>query len=275
MKSLRGIAIGLVALLTADIVVAGPCKPSSILTTTETSVSTESSVTTRVDVSVTTESLSSTSVTSLETSSETETSVLSTTVAASSIETSASSIISSSVTSTELLSTAETTTADKTTEAISTTTTTEAAATLPTIANAGFDDNNTGSPWTSTGQVSNGAVFWKHSDPNIMLIRPGRFIAQQIDGLRTNLSYRIRFYWVKFDTPSATAGCQLSVTFGGQDLGVVALLPPRTPNNAFEEYVSTVYQPSSSSEELMIRMDCTAAGQTNRFYVDDVSIEFA
>ncbi|KAL7758446.1 hypothetical protein ACKLNR_010873 [Fusarium oxysporum f. sp. zingiberi] len=61
----------------------------------------------------------------------------------------------------------------------------------------------------------------------------------------------------------------------GQDLGVVALLPPNTPNNVFEEYVSTVYQPSSSSEELKIRVDCAITGQTTRFYVGDVSIEFA
>ncbi|CVL07133.1 uncharacterized protein FMAN_15281 [Fusarium mangiferae] len=110
--------------------------------------------------------------------------------------------------------------------------------------------------------------------PRDELIRPGQSIAQQIDGLRTNLSYRIRFFWVKFDTPSATAGCQLSATLGGQDLGTVSLLPPRTPNNVFEEYVSAVHQPSSPAEELRIRMDCGSAGQTNRFYVDDVSIEY-
>ncbi|RKL34625.1 hypothetical protein BFJ72_g9357 [Fusarium proliferatum] len=282
MKSIKGITVGLIALLTADVVVAGRCKPgsiSSISTETKSSASTESLVPTTVDVSVTTESSLSTSAASLETSSETQTSLLSTTATSSSIETSsASSIISSIFTSTELLSTTEITTADQTTETVSTTTTTEAAV-LPTIANPGFDDNNNGSPWVITGQVSSGAVFWKRSGPNIIsdqnrLIRPGQSIAQQIDGLRTSLSYRIRFFWVKFDTPSATAGCQLSATFGGQDLGTVALLPPRTPNSVFEEYVSVVHQPSNPSEELRIRMDCISAGQTNRFYVDDVSIEF-
>ncbi|CVL12468.1 uncharacterized protein FPRN_15064 [Fusarium proliferatum] len=233
MKSIKGITVGLIALLTADVVVAGRCKPSST-----------SSISTEIKSSASTESLVPTT-----TSSDTETSLLSTTATSSSIETSsASSIISSTFTSIELLSTTEITTADQTTETVSTTTTTEAAV-LPTIANPGFDDNNNGSP----------------SDQN-RLIRPGQSIAQQIDGLRTNLSYRIRFFWVKFDTPSATAGCQ--------DLGTVTLLPPRTPNNVFEGYVSVVHQPSNPSEELRIRMDCVSAGQTNIFYVDDVSIEF-
>jgi len=111
---------------------------------------------------------------------------------------------------------------------------------------------------------------WMHR-----VIRPGRYIAQEITGLRTNLTYRIRFYWVKFDTPSGTAGCKVIASFGGSNLGEVALLPPRTPNNVFEEFYSTPFQPPTTSAELRIQVTCLSAGQTNRFYVDDVSIEFA
>ena len=107
------------------------------------------------------------------------------------------------------------------------------------------------------------------------LIRPGQYVAQDITDLRTNLAYRIRFYWVKFDTPSATAGCRVMASFGGSNLGEVALLPPRTPNNVFEEFYSTPFQPSTASAELRIEVFCDSTSQTNRFYVEDVSIEFA
>lgn len=107
------------------------------------------------------------------------------------------------------------------------------------------------------------------------VIRPGRYIAQEITGLRTDLTYRIRFYWVKFDDPRGTAGCKVIASFGGNSLGDVALLPPRTPNNVFEEFHSAPFQPSTTSVELRIEHSCSETGQTNRFYVEDVSIEFA
>lgn len=107
------------------------------------------------------------------------------------------------------------------------------------------------------------------------VMRPSTSIAQEITGLRTNLAYRIRFFYVEFDTPSAAGGCKVSASFGGEDIGEVATLPPRTPNNEFEEFVSTVYRPSTTSAELNIAFTCTAAGQSNRYYVEDVSIEFA
>lgn len=107
------------------------------------------------------------------------------------------------------------------------------------------------------------------------VLQPGNSIAQEITGLRTDLAYRVRFYWVKFDTPQLTAGCKLTATFGGENLGEVATLPPGTARPTFEEYVSTVYQPSATSAELKIGFTCTAPDQENRYYLEDVSIEFA
>jgi hypothetical protein len=106
-------------------------------------------------------------------------------------------------------------------------------------------------------------------------MRPSTSIAQEITGLRPGLAYRIRFIYVKFDTPWATAGCRVTASFGGEDIGEVATLPPRTPDNMFEEFVSTVYRPSTTSAELKIAFTCTAVNQMNRYYVEDVSIEFA
>ncbi|RSL58224.1 hypothetical protein CEP54_007899 [Fusarium duplospermum] len=294
MPSFKSIATGLVALLAADAVIAGPCRPS--LTTTSVSASSSSaasssastdtetfSVSTGTTSSVTEETSTSaessqsetSTVSSVETASTGTTSATETT---STMETATSTEISSSASSTES-STMTTTSAEETstTSAIESTTTSEAPATLPTIANPGFDDNTVGTPWVRAGpaSVSNGAVFWKRSNPNVMVMRPGTSIAQEITDLRPNLAYRIRFYWVKFDTPWATAGCRLAATFGGEDLGEVATLPPRTPDNVFEEYVSTVYRPSTTSAELKISITCTAIGQQNRYYVEDVSIEFA
>ncbi|EEU36158.1 uncharacterized protein NECHADRAFT_87289 [Fusarium vanettenii 77-13-4] len=164
-----------------------------------------------------------------------------------------------------------------TTSAIASTTTSEAPATLPTIANANFDDNTNGAPWVRSGpaSVSNGAVFWKYSAPNVMVMRPETSIAQEITGLRPNLAYRIRFIYVEFDTPSAQGGCKVTASFGGENIGEVPTVPPRTPNYEFEEFVSTVYQPSTTSAELKIGFTCTAPGQSNRYYVENVSIEFA
>ncbi|RSM02809.1 hypothetical protein CDV31_010768 [Fusarium ambrosium] len=291
MPSFKSIATGLVALLAADAVIAGPCRPS--LTTT--SISASSSTVALSSASTDTETFSvSTGTTSSEASTSVETS-LSETTTVSSVETASTATTSAAetlsttetVTSTEISSTASstesstvtTTSAEETstTSAIASTTTSEAPPTLPTIANPGFDDNTVGIPWVRTGpaSVSNGAVFWKRSNPNVMVMRPGTSIAQEITDLRPNLAYRIRFYWVKFDTPWATAGCKLAATFGGEDLGEVATLPPRTPDNVFEEYVSTVYRPSTTSAELKISITCAAVNQQNRYYVEDVSIEFA
>ncbi|KAJ4321431.1 hypothetical protein N0V84_005353 [Fusarium piperis] len=294
MPSFKSIATGLVALLVADAVIAGPCRPS--VTTTSVSAQSSSASTDTETYSVSTETTSSaisssTVVASSETSAVTETSISETETVSSTETTSTTEVASTTLTtstipsttetatSTEISSTETTTTAEvsSTTSTIASTTTSEAPATLPTIANAGFDDNANGAPWVRTGSasVSNGAVYWKRSDPNVMVMRPGTSIAQEITGLRTNLAYRIRFYWVKFDTPFATAGCKLTATFGGEDLGEVATLPPRTPNFMFEEYVSTVYRPSTTSAEFKIGFSCTTAGQSNRYYVEDVSIEFA
>ncbi|KAJ4172365.1 hypothetical protein NW754_002559 [Fusarium falciforme] len=308
MPSFKSIATGLVALLAADAVIAGPCRPSltttgvsttssapssSASTDTETYTVSTGTTTSAATETSTTSTLSSTAVTSSETSSSAETS-LSETTTLSSVETastgttltteiaSTTSTIPSTTetaTSTELSSTATTTSAEETstTSAIASTTTSEAPATLPTIANANFDENSNGAPWVRTGQasVSNGAVFWKYSEPNVMVMRPYTSIAQEITGLRPGLAYRIRFIYVEFDTPSATAGCKVTASFGGEDIGEVATLPPRTPNNVFEEFVSTVYRPSTTSAELKIAFTCIATGQSNRYYVEDVSIEFA
>ncbi|UPK99790.1 hypothetical protein LCI18_010725 [Fusarium solani-melongenae] len=268
--------------------VSAPSSSASADTETYT-VSTETT-TSAVTETSTTENLSSTAVTSSETSSSAETS-LSETTTLSSVETastattetaSTTSIIPSTTetaTSTEISSTATTTSAEETstTSAIASTTTSEAPATLPTIANAKFDDNSNGAPWVRTGlaSVSNGAVFWKYSEPNVMVMRPSTSIAQEITGLRPGLAYRIRFIYVEFDTPSATGGCKVTASFGGEDIGEVPTVPPRTPNNVFEEFVSAVYRPSTTSAELKIAFTCTAPGQSNRYYVEDVSIEFA
>lgn len=107
------------------------------------------------------------------------------------------------------------------------------------------------------------------------VMRPSTSIAQEITGLRPGLGYRIRFFYVEFDTPQATAGCRVTASFGGEDIGEVATLPPRTPDNTFEQFVSTVYQPSTTSAELKIAFTCVSPGQQNRYYVEDVSIEFA
>ena len=106
-------------------------------------------------------------------------------------------------------------------------------------------------------------------------MRPETSITQEITGLRPNLGYRIRFIYVEFDTPSATAGCKVFASFGGESIGEVPTVPPRTPNNQFEEFVSTVYLPSATSAELKIGFTCVAPGQQNRYYVENVSIEFA
>lgn len=107
------------------------------------------------------------------------------------------------------------------------------------------------------------------------VMRPETSITQEITGLRPNLGYRIRFIYVEFDTPSATAGCRVTASFGGESIGEVPTVPPRTPNNQFEEFVSTVYLPSTTSAELKIGFTCVAPGQQNRYYVENVSIEFA
>ncbi|KAI8651289.1 hypothetical protein NCS55_01372800 [Fusarium keratoplasticum] len=313
MPSFKSIVTGLVALLAADAVIAGPCRPSltttgvsssssapssSASTDTETYTVSTGTTTSAVTETSTTETLSSTAFTSSETSSSAELS-LSETTTLSSVETastgttltteiaSTTSTIpptTETATSTELSSTesstATTTSAEETSttsSAIASTTTSEAPATLPTIANANFDDNSNGAPWVRTGpaSVSNGAVFWKYSEPNVMVMRPYTSIAQEITGLRPGLAYRIRFIYVEFDTPSATAGCKVTASFGGEDIGEVATVPPRTPNNEFEEFVSTVYRPSTTSAELKIAFTCTATSQSNRYYVENVSIEFA
>ncbi|KAH7239807.1 hypothetical protein B0J15DRAFT_453097 [Fusarium solani] len=275
MHSFKSIVTGIVALLAADAVIAGPCRPS--LTTTSVSASS--------------------SAPSSSVSTDTETYTVSTGTTTSARDHNYlfcrdcfdwnhrdnrdcfHDIDHPIDYGNRYSSTATTTSAEETstTSAIASTTTSEAPATLPTIANANFDENSDGAPWVRTGpaSVSNGAVFWKYSQPNVMVMRPSTSIAQEITGLRTNLAYRIRFFYVEFDTPSAAGGCKVSASFGGEDIGEVATLPPRTPDNEFEEFVSTVYRPSTTSAELNIAFTCTAAGQSNRYYVEDVSIEFA
>ncbi|KAL2672336.1 hypothetical protein Neosp_013040 [[Neocosmospora] mangrovei] len=298
MPSFKSVVTGLVALLAADAVIAGPCRPSvtttsvsasssatssSAPTDTETyTVSTETTTSEATETS-TTETISLSTATSSETSaSETASTgtTLTTEIASttSTIPSTTETATSTEASSTES-STATTTSAEETstTSAIASTTTSEAPATLPTIANANFDDNSNGAPWVRSGpaSVSNGAVFWKYSEPNVMVMRPGTSIAQEITGLRPNLGYRIRFFYVEFDTPWATAGCRVTASFGGEDIGEIATLPPRTPDNQFEEFVSTVYVPSTTSAELKIGFTCVAAAQQNRYYVENVSIEFA
>ncbi|CAG7555141.1 unnamed protein product [Fusarium equiseti] len=185
-------------------------------------------------------------------------------------ETTSTAIESSDVSSTtksaesiEATTSADATGADATTTTEAISTSTEIASTTEQL------------PPMGTSQVGFGAVYWKRSAPNVMVIRPGRYIAQEMTGLHTELTYRIRFYWVKFDPPSATAGCKVMASFGGSSLGEVVLLPPKTPHGVFEEFYSTPFQPSTTSAELRIEVTCISAGQINRFYVDDVSIEFA
>jgi hypothetical protein len=105
-------------------------------------------------------------------------------------------------------------------------------------------------------------------------MRPGSSFAQPVTDLRTNLAYRIRFYWAKFDTPQATAGCKLTVTFGDRNLGEVAVLPPETAEGVWEGFISPAFQPSATSADLKIGYTCTGS-QNPKLIVDDVSIEFA
>ncbi|RGP81744.1 hypothetical protein FLONG3_129 [Fusarium longipes] len=315
MPSFKNLAAGLVALLTADAVVASPCKVNSI-TTSNHALSTSFPVDTETIISSSAQELTSTTVeailsstvfssewssvtelsttesddissTEIDTTTGAETSTGDLTMSASVTETTSTLIESSDVSSaTETATSAEMTTsadASTITEAISTstemtytTTTVEVPPVLPTVSNLGFDDNSDGRPWIRTGSatVSSATVYWKRSAPNVMVMRPGTSIAQQINDLRSDLTYRIRFYYVEFDTPSATAGCKISATLGDQSLGEVSSLPPRTPSDNFEEFISLPFRPSTASALFKIEITCGST-QTNRYYIDDVSIEFA
>lgn len=106
--------------------------------------------------------------------------------------------------------------------------------------------------------------------PRYSRISNGATFQQTIDSLDLAKSYRIVYYYVKFDT--ANGACTLLTTIDGQQIGSIVMVAPRTPNNQFEQLVSTTFQTSTSSSSLSIGITCTASS-TTRFYIDDVSIE--
>ncbi|KAL6703404.1 hypothetical protein ACN47E_009663 [Coniothyrium glycines] len=146
----------------------------------------------------------------------------------------------------------------------------------PTIGNPGFDDTLRGTPptpWVTVGgQVGNDAVFWKRSPANIIYFRGAGSVTQNIDNLDLTKRYRVVFYYVKFDTPIASRVCTLTATIGGQQIFTITFSAPRTPNNVFEQAISSTFVPPSASAPLRIGTDCPA-GTTSRSYLDDVSIE--
>ena len=102
--------------------------------------------------------------------------------------------------------------------------------------------------------------------------RSGGAFQQTIDNLDITKSYRIVYYYVKFDTPSPSGACSIVTTIGGQQIGSIVLTAPRTPNNQFEQSISTTFQPSTSLLSLSIGIACISTSST-RYYIDDVSIE--
>merc|ERR1712059_190368 len=106
---------------------------------------------------------------------------------------------------------------------------------------------------TTTGSAAarNDAVLWKRSQPNVLIFRPTGSVTQVIDNIDTSKTYRIVFYYVKFDTPTANA-CTLTTTIGTQTILTEVNAAPRTPNNTFDQKITASFQPTDSSMPLTI-----------------------
>ena len=103
------------------------------------------------------------------------------------------------------------------------------------------------------------------------IFRPTGSVTQVIDNIDTSKTYRIVFYYVKFDTPTANA-CTLTTTIGTQTILTEVNAAPRTPNNTFDQKITASFQPTDSSMPLTIGVICTSV-TLNRSCIDDVSIE--
>jgi hypothetical protein len=97
-------------------------------------------------------------------------------------------------------------------------------------------------------------------------------LTRTVDSFDTRKSYRVIFYYAKFDTPLVVNSCVVATLVDNRAIGRIQMAPPRTPNNQFEMAISDTFQPSTSSMSLHIELRC-AAGNLNRFVFDDISIE--
>lgn len=100
------------------------------------------------------------------------------------------------------------------------------------------------------------------------------FVFRQVTDLRTDQRYRVRFYLAVPDIPMDPFSCKLSVTFGDQNIDEVIMASPTTFDGVFEEFLSSIYRPTSNSAELKFFYSCSTTAKVG-FSLDDISVEFA